>query len=276
MKTMKCFVFATLFAASFAASTACASEYAPWLGNVYEFEAKGIYEYAHSNKLDTAHGDKSHTLHSNLLKAGLLFTPHPEWDLELEAGFAETTKHSMNYDATKLAVRHSWLNDLTGDPISLTTGVTLGLQQEKFLRDLSLIRHGPFEALFHASAGKEFGYSDAQYYRAWVMGAVGVANQSSAWTKCEAHLDWIVSETHFVDLFLKAEKGHGNKRLLLHKHFHGYSHIAYRFADIGLRYEYCINSVGSLYVEAKKRLHARFCPEGLYALEVGFDIPFSF
>ena len=275
MKTTKLFVLA-LLVASFATSTATAMEYATWLGNVYEFEAKGIYEYAHSNKLDTAHGDKSHTLHSNLLKVGLLFTPHPEWDLELEAGVAETTKHNLAYDETKLAVRHVWLNELTGDPVSLTTGVTLGLQQEKFLRDLSLIRHGPFEALFHVAVGREFGYSDTQYYNAWVMGQVGTANKSSDWVHAEGHLDWIISETHFFDLFLKLERGSGDKKLHTGRHFHGYSHIAYRFADLGLRYEYCINSVGKVYVEAKKRLHARFCPKGLYALEVGFDIPFSF
>lgn len=273
---MKYFAFTVLVSATFVATPLAALVHAPWLGNVYEFETKGSYEYTHSHKLDTSQGSQSITLHSNLIKAGLLFTMHPEWDVEIEASALVTAKHSFNYDATKLAVRHVWLDDLTGDAISLTTGAALGVQQESFLRDLSVIRHGPFEALFHIAAGKEFGFSETQYYNAWIMGELGVANHSSAWTTGEAHMALARAETHFFDIFLKLERGLGSEKLRSRKHFHGYSHIAYRYADLGVRYDYYYKSIGSVYIEAKTRLHAQFCPKDLYAIELGFDIPFSF
>ncbi len=245
---------------------------------MYEFEAKAGYEFAQSTKVSTTKGTKERSLHSNQLIASLGFTPHPEWDAELDLSFAETSWHDFGYDSTKLAIRYLWLNDVIGDPVSLTTGISLAVQQNRFLNDLSLVRHGSFESLFHAACGKEFGFSENAYFRAWVMGAIGVANQGSAWSKGLAHINWIYDEAHFLDLFFGIEKGYGNKRLhsASRHHFPGYAHLDYHFADIGLRYDYQLTSIGKLYAQVKQRICARYCPKNTTALEVGVDVPFSF
>ena len=271
-------VIGYFLAALCAVSALSAEQFEPWLGNVYEFEAKADYEFAESSKVSTTHGAKSRSLHSNLFQASLGFTPHPEWDVELDLSFAETSWNEFGYDRTKVAIRHLWLDDVVGDVLSLTSGVSLSVQQNRFLRDLSLIRHGSFETLFHVAAGKEFGFSDTNYYRAWVMGAVGVANQGSCWAEGEAHLNWIYNETHFLDLFAGLEKGYGNKKLhsISKYSFPGYAHLDYHFGEIGCRYDYQITTLGKVYAQVKRRICARYCPQNQIAVEVGLNIPFSF
>jgi len=262
-----------------AVSALQAEEFQPWLGNVYEFETKALYEFAESSKVSLAHGDKSRSLHSNLFQASLGFTPHPEWDVAVDLSFAETTWRDFGYDRTKVAFRHLWLDDVTGDDlVSLTSGVSLSLQQNHFLRDISLIRHGSFETLFHAALGKEFDFTEKSYYRAWAMGAIGVANQGSCWAEGKAHLNWIYDETHFLDLFAGLEKGYGNKKLhsVSKYNFPGYAHLDYHFGDIGLRYDYQITTLGKIYAQVKRRICARYCPKNQVAVEVGINIPFSF
>jgi hypothetical protein len=276
---VRCVLQTLLLSLCFASSLSATSsgiDKSPWLGRVFEFEAKGIYEYEKSSQVALEHEKKRSHTHANKVGAGLVFTAPTNWDIALQLQACETEKHCFAYDSTKVQVRNVLLDDLVSDPISLAVGVECSLQQKPFLKDINLFHHGNFESLFFTSIGKEFEYREARYLRTWAMAGVGVANAGSSWTRTEAHVTAEITQNQTFDLAFDFECGNGHKKLTSPHHFPGYSHLAYHFSDIGLVWRFQFQELGSLCVEAKKRFQARYCPSNTTSLLIGFDIPFSF
>ena len=246
----------------------------PWLGNVYEFEPTLAYEHVFDQKIE----QKKHHFSTDFVRAAMQFSPDPDWSTEVELQGTRTFQHHFGFDAARVGARYLWLNDVIGDCISLTTGVSIAAINHSHLHDVSLLHHGRYETELHAAAGKEFGFGFFQngYFHGWLFASVGVADHSSCWTREEAHLEAILKETHFFDLFLAHEKGQGSKKLHSVHDFHGYGHIDYTLHDLGLRYSYQVRGYGSAYAKIAKRLQASNCPKHGLSYEVGVTVPFSF
>lgn len=256
-------------------------QYAPEMGNLAEFEATFATEAQRSRKIDLHDGYKHKHLYANIAKADLLFTFDPEWSAELEFQGVKTSKISAALDSSRFILRKQFLNDATGDLLSVTAGAAFGLINRRGLHDFSLMHHGQLEAVAHIAIGREFdfwlGCSGENYFRPWIASFIGTANKASLWLRNEAHFETALGiDTHHIDIFAVEENGLGNDRLHTIHGFDGYTHIAYRFVDIGVGY--CYNAIGycSFFANAKKRLHGKYCPTDTQSLEVGIDIPFSF
>lgn len=252
-----------------------ALEYSPWLGRVYEFESRLTYANAASRKIDLDHQTRHQHLCANLLTAGLLLTPAEDLSTEFEFTGAKTRDHSFMLDSTKACVRYLWLNDIPGDPVSLTTGASIAYVPTKALHDISLMHHGSFEAVFHAAVGKELDFHENSFFHPSLIVFLGVANRGSPWTALELHLEKAFSERYCLDFFLHGEKGFGSKALRSVHDFQGYAALDYRFLDAGVAFKYTIPPFGSLTLSAAQRLKGVSCPKDTTSVELALLIPFS-
>jgi hypothetical protein len=270
-----CFSLA-LVSLSLCMTHAEAIDRSPWPGNLLEFDGEISQEHTHSDKLATKRGTKHKDLRNNITRLSIMATPLPDWSGELEASFNKSQKYSYALDAIKVSVRKQWFNDIAGDRVSLTTGVVLASPYSKHLHDLSSDNHGNLEGEFNVGIGKEFLIEDTSYNRAWTVVYVGHALEGSPWLGASFHVERILADTHFFQLFLNAEKGYGHKKLTKHTDFKSWSRMDYQYEDIGFRYTYQMEGYGNIYGLISKRIHARFCPKNTTAVEIGLIIPFSF
>ncbi|MCE5294472.1 MAG: hypothetical protein LLF94_07660 [Chlamydiales bacterium] len=247
----------------------------PWLGNWLEFEATLDQSRTQSSSVDTAHGAKHHKLHSNKTIGALEFMPMVNMSLELEFDLAETQKKSYGFDAFKAQSRYKLLNDLTGDPITLTAGLVMAMSTPTRVADLSSSQSGVFQTEARISFGRQFAIDDGSYWKAWGLVNSGLASSGSPWLGCEVHLQRVLHEKHHMGLFCRAAKGLSHTRLHHVSDFHSWSRIGYRYTEAGVSYSLKKIGYGSLYFEASKRLSARYCPKATWNVCLGVLIPFS-
>lgn len=250
-------------------------ESAPWLGNWLEFEGSLYQKHTQARHVDTTHGAKKLFLHSEKTVCALEFMPLTDLSCSLELDLAKTQEKAYGFEALKTGVRYNVLDDLTGDLVSLTPGVSFSLSTPSRIKDLSSTERAVFEGNAFLSCGREFGYTDDGLYRAWAMALVGAGSSGSPWASGEVHLEKEISEKHTFDLFFTAEKGFSSHKLHHVHDFQSYSRLGYRFEEVGLKYTLKEIALGSFYIQGTKRLGARYCPKASWSIELGFMIPFS-
>lgn len=247
----------------------------PWLGNWLEFEASIFQTHAESHTVDTLKGTKHKFLHQDRTTASLEFMPYVDFSTELELNVAKTQKEPYGFESVKGACRYRLLNDLRGDPVSLTAGLVASLSTPTRVRDLSSTAHGVFEAEARLAIGREFGLQEESYYKAWGLAKGGIASSGAPWIGAEVHLERVFLRNHHIDLFLRAEKGLSSNKLHHLSDFHSWSRIGYQYEELGIGYRLKEIGLGSFYIEATTRLHARFCPKHTWSARLGFIVPFS-
>ena len=128
----------------------------PWLGNVYEFFFDAEYTFSYYRHVANGEPGTKHSSNDNQFIAGLGFTPTDSLDMAIEAEVSDTTRQSWNLRSVAIQARYLWLDDIIGDPISLTTGVSIRGVHHSSLRDISCPY--PAEANFelNLSLGKEW------------------------------------------------------------------------------------------------------------------------
>lgn len=240
----------------------------PWLGNWLEFEGALFQSHTQSRF-------KHKFLHAERTRASIEFMPLADLSAAFELDLVDTQSKDYGFEAIKAACRYKLLNDLTGDPVSLTCGLKAALSTPSRVKDLSSIQHGVFETEAFLVMGREFAYHDKSYYKAWGLIKSGLASSGSPWLGLEAHFTRVFKNRHYIDLFFRAEKGLSSRKLHHAHDFHSWSRIGYTYEDIGLTYRLKEIALGSLYLEATTRLHARYYPKHAWSLQLGFVIPFS-
>jgi hypothetical protein len=258
-----------------ATGSLAALQNSPWLGNWLEFEGSLFQSHTQARRVQTHDGTKHFFTHSELTTASIEFMPLVELSTELELDLAKTQSRSYGFEAIKAGARYLWLNDLTGDPVSLTTGLSTALSTPSRVKDLSSQQHGVFEVQLNVALGREFAYSADGYYHAWLQGLAGLASSGAPWVGAELHFEKALFNRHYLDLFFIAERSLSSHRLNTLRNFHSYSRIGYEYEDLGLSYTFRQEAFGSFYVECTKRLHARYCPKGAISFQLGLIIPFS-
>jgi len=248
----------------------------PWLGNWLEFEANLTQTHTESHTVDTTHGIVHKKLYADRTAASLEFMPNENLACEVELDLAKTQKKEYGFDAVKAACRYRLMNDLAGDPVSLTAGLTTSLSTPSRVKDMSTLQHGVLDTTLQLAVGREFVIHAGDYYKAWALAYSGLASSGSPWIGLEAHWGRVFShETHAFDLFFRAEKGLSDHKLHKISQFHSYSRLDYQYEELGLCYTYKERGFGSLYIEATTRLHAKYCPRHTWSARVGLLIPFS-
>lgn len=271
-------VFGFFLTIQFFSLSLFATQLAPWFGNVYEFEPTVSYLHFHSRKIDMDEKTRHHRLWGNIETFSLMFTPMPEVSTEFEISGFNSREHEFGLEKTKGTARYLFLNDVAGDIVSVSSGISTSFIPRRSFHDISLMHHGYYETEIHGAIGKEFGFLGISNFfsRAYFVSLLGVAERGCPWVREEAHFEELFQDICSLDLFCKAERGFGKHQIHHIHHFKGYGEIHYRTIDLGLGLNYNIDDFGLLYAKGLYRVNAKNAPKELYAFEVGLDVPFSF
>jgi len=251
----------------------CATEYAPWFDKVLEFEARGSVAYQAFNSVDSKGRSRSYEsrdIFSNLSLSLAL----PMASLEIESLLARTHHRTFGFDNFKFTGRYLWMDDVVGNPISLTTGFSLILPFKRALYDLSSFHHGIVETEGHVAIGKEYACWDRWKFRHYGLFVIGLADRGSPWLGLRYFAESRICDRYAVQVFIKGLMGLGVRRLHPH-HFQGYGAVQHRSIDGGIRLSYQFDFEGRLYLEYARRLYARNFPKEVNWVQITYLYPFG-
>ncbi|MGB7977876.1 MAG: hypothetical protein WCF19_01800 [Chlamydiales bacterium] len=251
-------------------------EVQPWFGDCLEFHFLGCYDYSFFNKVQKGKPQLTSAFQSHVAYLGLDFSPTPEWSVDADLQFADTTQEKFNFRTIALQARYLWLDDIIGDRITLATGGSLRFTNTDSLHDVSCPYHANLDCELNFSLGKEFDVSDSWAWRFWGYGAVGQANKGSPWVKGIVALETNYDGQHKLALLAEGSNGYGRHSTVYIDHFDGYAKIRQKSIDAGLRYGYRIGVWGTLRLSYMRRLLAKSCPEQVNSFIFSYLLPFSF
>ena len=257
--------------------TAFATNYAPWFGNVWEVEWGPRYIHYQGKKIDSPNGDFNSSGFKNIFANSLALTVWPRWNLEAELILNNSNDIDFAYEASFITGRYQWLDDLTGDPVSLTTGVTANFPGNRFMHDFHDFYVGDYNIELHLALGKELPYCSLETWkgRVWAYGAYGFANRGSCWARAIGAIDWRFIPCTYLRVFSDFLYGFGSDNLISKQDFTGYASVGYRSVDIGAKAGYHLTPYGTLALVGSYNLYARNFPIHSYTAMVELLIPFS-
>ncbi len=248
----------------------------PWFGDIYEFHFLGNYSYSRFNKVQNGKPQLTSPFQANVVYLGLDFSPSPEWSLDADLQFADTTKQSFNFRTAAVQARYLWLDDIVGDRVSLSTGGSIRLTNTRSLKDVSCPSYGNVDFELNFSIGKEYDATDCWRFRIWGYGAVGHANRGSPWVKAIASVETNYDDAHKFAFYAYGTNAYGRRTHVLIDNFHGYARIREKSIDLCFRYGYRIGVYGTLRAEYQRRVLAKSYPQDVNTFIFGYLLPFSF
>lgn len=252
-----------------------ALEMQPWFGEVYEFHYLSAYSYSWFHSVQNAKPPYNHFFQSNLLYFGLDFSPTSVWSIDFDLQFADTTKMPFNFRTAAIQGRYLWLDDIIGDPISLSTGASARVTGTSSLKDVSCPSHGNLDLEIHCALGKEFTAGYHWRYRLWGFGAVGHANRGSPWVRGIVSFEINQSDEHKWALYASGINGYGRHLHIDVNHFFGYAKIREKVIDVGARYGYRMGVWGTVRFDYLHRVLAKSAPQRVNTAVVSWLLPFS-
>ncbi|NGX42519.1 MAG: hypothetical protein K940chlam7_00799 [Chlamydiae bacterium] len=249
------------------------TELMPWTERDLELYPRLDYLFQHYNSVHTSSGSRHHSSDDHFGTVGLSAS-YGSWSAELEAIFANTRHRSFGFDNFKVTGRYQWFNDVVGDFVSITTGITLIKASSVALDDLSSFHHGRNEAELHVSVGKEISCLDYWASRGWGVIAVGVADHGSPWLRGQLAWEKNFQRTTHLRLFVNALYGLGGDSLSI-KSFDGYGSISHRSLDIGARISKTTDCWGIFRLEYAHRVYARYFPKCASLIQFSYLYPFG-
>lgn len=253
-----------------------ALEMQPWFCDVYEFHFVGSYAYSRFNTVQGAIPQLREPFNANVLYFGLEFCPTPEWSIDTDLQFADTSAMPFNFRTFALQGRYLWFDDIIGDPVSFSTGVSSRVTSTRALHDVSCPSHANLDFELNFSLGKEFDTNESWRWRLWGFGAVGHGNRGSPWVRGLVMGETNIHDMHRFALYAIGSNGYGRHSHLDPYHFFGYAKIRQKSIDLGIRYGIRTGVWGSLRFEYMRRVLAKACPQNVNTVIVSYLLPFSF
>ena len=252
-----------------------ATELSPWYPRDLELQPQASYCYQTYHTVDTVHGFAHRPAYNHFLDLSLSGA-YSQYAVEIETLLAATRHRTFGFADLRLTGRYQWFDDVIGDPLSLTTGLTVAQVFEQARHDLSCFYHGGIEFEFHVAAGQECTCREFWQSRYWGVLGFGFADQGSPWLRANVAWEHNWWDTQEVTFFINSLWGCGGEGLHLHhKHFHGYGPIHHQSIDIGFNYSYGLECGGVLSCGYAHRLYALNCPRCVNNWCVSFLYPFG-
>lgn len=249
------------------------TEYLPWAGNLFEFEWRNSCLYQHYSRIAVDEQLKKHT-GDDLFVDSSLSLALPSLALEIEAIVAGTRAQHGNVDCIKATGRYILTDDVAGDFLGTAVGLSLTKAFWPALKDLASFHHGLGEAELFFSLGKETARGVDWVSRWFGTGGIGVAERGSPWLHFDFEYSSKFKERHELTVFCDSLWGTGTKTLKPSR-FRGYGSIDHRSVDLGIRYFYLIEFVGSVGCEYSYRVYAFNFPACAHRLTLQFLYTFG-
>lgn len=251
---------------------ASATDYKPWYGPVLEIDTQADILMQAFDHVDSHGSSGNRPEFDTFIDLSAAVTVWEGIAAELEVIAAETRHQSFGMDAIRLTGRYLWLDDVTGDPVSLSTGITLSTVFEACRRNIATFDHGSIECEGHIAVGKETSSMQFWTSRWWGVFGIGLADVGSPWLRANVAWEHNWWNNHQVKLFADSIWGLGGNNLN-QKHFHGYGSIAYQAVDIGARYLYRFCNGLALSAGYAFRVYGRNCPQCVNTILLHLDYP---
>jgi hypothetical protein len=253
-----------------------AFEEKPWLGNQYEFVLDSSYSYSRFSKVANAKRQLKEPFNVNLLCFDLAFCPVDGWEIAFEADFAATTKQSFGRRSLAAMLRARFLDDIVGDPVSLTAGLIARMTSHNSLKDISCPSSARWDVELHSAVGKEWSTGANWSMRLYGIGAVGQGSHGWPWAKAKAAFGIQQPIASAWEIYSLGYWGFGPKDSVNIRHFHnGWGSYNHSSIDAGVGYTYCFEVWGSLRFDVFHRFYAHVYPKALTGAAITYHLPFS-
>lgn len=272
MSFIKSFGFGCLLLVSV---SSFATEYSPWLTPPFEFRGDVGYFYTKDLTVQTPLGRISDLKSVSSCYLNLGVTPWPNWHVETKLLLSGASDLPLSYEASLFTLRYAWLDDIQGDWISMTAGVTCSFPGNRYLHDLRFIYHGNINSEFHVTLGKEWALSEDWLTRIWALAGYGIANRGSSWLHGIAMWECQPISRLSLGVFAEALFGMGRKNIDPGVPFTGFGPIDHRNVDLGGEVGYEIPLFGTLTFLGWYRAYAYNCVENNWGVQLRFLFPFS-
>lgn len=248
----------------------------PWFRELFEFELSAAYTYSNYTRVQHSVHPLKHPSNDQDLLFGLSLPFSESMSADIELEFAETPRQVMNVRSGAIQARYLWLDDILGDPVSLTTGVVMRGVPSHALNDISCPYHNNFNFEINSAVGKEWAQGRFWQMHAYGVVALGIANRGAPWTRVNLTFQYNMRDIHNFEVFTNGYWGFGTRKDVNIKHFNSYAHIAHQSLDLGVGYRYDMNYWGALSFEYAYRLYALSFPQGVNFVTLRYQFPFSF
>ncbi|NGX27039.1 MAG: hypothetical protein K940chlam6_00966 [Chlamydiae bacterium] len=246
----------------------------PWFGDCFEFHFYPLYEYNFFNKVSNAIPSQKGTFNTHVLAFGLDVTAPETWNFEAELEFADTTPVSFGYRSFALQARKLWLDDVCGDPISLTTGFVYRDASTRMRKALSTPYHARGNFELNTAIGKECSQGCYWTFRTFAVAAIGQGTEGSPWLRGDLYFWWNICDCHQFRLFAKSYWGLGNRKIVPLDDFKNWARIGHQSIDLGASYRYSLGIYGWLRFDYLFRVYGRSYPEYVNFFIFSLDLPF--
>lgn len=259
-----------------ASSSLLAFDEKPWLGDFLDFYLDSSYTFYRYRHVQNAVKQPKSPSNNNLLTFDLGFFPFDGSEIAAELEIADTRRQSFGRRSLALQLRTRWMDDIAGDPISVTTGFSVRQVSHSSVRDVSSPYAAPWDFEAHGALGKEWSHGAHWYMRWYGIGALGQGNRGSPWTRGQLAFELNREDKHQLKFFGLGYWGFGHREKVNISHFHGWGKYDHSSIDLGAGYRYVFDVWGYLWIEYAHRVFARSYPQSQNSIQIGYHLPFSF
>ena len=251
-------------------------EYQPWFGNIYEFNLLSRYAYSNFSSIDSAISPLKKRSNNHLVYLGLEFPVSPEFSIDGDIEFVDTSKQPFCFSSIALQARYLIYDDIIGDKVSLALGGNLRFTSSRSLRDVAIPYQGNCDLEATIAIGKEFDQFESWKFRMWGFGGIGISNRGSPWLFGLMSVEGSFPKSNKWSLFLLSTHGYGHGTVIDINNFYGYGNIREKNVDIGGKLGHRFGVWGTLSIEYKHRLYGKHCPKDEMTFSINYLLPFSF
>ncbi len=258
-------------------NSAYALQAQPWFSEVYEFVFFSRYSFAWYPGISHAIVQPAGTSHINLLHFDLGIAVAPQCSFDADFELSETSRQSFGFRSLALQGRYLCMDDIIGDPVSLSVGFNARYTGHSAITDVSCPYYGDVDFEANIALGREFEVRLSPWRtRLWGFGSLGQANRGSPWLRAIIGFDASYQEMHRLAMLFNAAHSFGRRRNIDINNFHGYGKYRQKFIDLSLQYGLRMGVWGMLSFEYRRRLLAKTCPENVNTLGISYLLSFSF
>jgi len=247
----------------------------PWYTPLAEFQLRPSYTYRTYPNVNRAQNPSHYSSDDHLLDLNLGVQVWENWDVQLEADFSDTRKLDFGTQLVGAQLRYLFLNDVAGDPISLSVGGQFFYVPTRNMRDPSSPYHAQGNAELGVAVGKEIAESYDWLFRFYGFLGVGMANRGSPWVRPLVSAAFNLKGCHQFRAFSEGYFGFGYRHHVDITRLNGYGKIFHQSIDIGASYRYLFRIWGSIGVQYTYRLYAKAFPERVQQFLIEYRFPFS-
>ncbi len=256
-------------------STLCALTEMPWFQTPLEFVGRLVVNPSFFTNVKNGYNPTHYHSTNVLAEAALLVPILPTVDVEAEITLLRTSKYPFGFESVALQGRMLFLDDLSGDPISLDVGFNIRIVAAQRLHDVATPYHNLANFELTSAIGKEWQWRENWLARSYLVLGLGEANKGYPWTRFYLRGEVELVSQLALNAFLAGYFGLGPRNNVNVSHFSSYALIQHQNVDIGAGLSYFFKVYGELSFMYAYRLFAHAFPDKYQSFRLSYSIPFS-